>query len=271
MVEKTVIEASKSKGLSLRELLQYRDLFVILAWRDLRVRYAQTILGLLWALLQPLVTLLIFIVIFGRALNVETGEIPYPLFALSGMAAWSYFSFVLQQSGSSLINAQEMVKKIYFPRLIIPLSKSVTGFVDLLVTLIFLLILMSYYGFPPGWNLLYFPAALIAVVIVSLGAGIWTSALTIRFRDVQHIIPFIVQVGLYATPIAYPSSLIPEKWLSLYYLNPMTGVVDIFRYSLLGEPVRWELVGISLVAGLIIFITGTIYFKSMEKVISDVV
>ena len=196
------VDANK-KGLRLnfKELYDYRDLFYILAWRDIRVRYAQTFLGLFWAFLQPAATLLIFILIFGKAVRVDTGNVPYPLFALCGMAAWAYFSYVLSQSGQSIIGAQEMVKKIYFPRLVIPLSKAVTGFVDFFVALIFMIVLMIVYGYSPSVNLIYFPAFFLLGIFAAMGVGIWLSALTIRYRDFQHVVPFLVQFGLYATPV----------------------------------------------------------------------
>lgn len=271
-MSKIIIEAQR-RGLSLnlKELFKYRDLFLILAWRDLKVRYAQTALGLVWAFLQPLVTLLLLVIIFGKGLKLDTGSIPYPLFALSGMAAWTYFSFVLQQSGNSIIGAQEMVKKIYFPRLIIPLSKSITGFVEFSVTFIFLLVLMIYYQLPLTSNLIYFPLFLVAVIVISLGAGIWMSALTIRYRDLQHMVPFIVQIGLYASPIAYKATIIPEKWRLLYYFNPMAGVIDGFRFSLLGEEISWYYASISISIGIVLFFTGIFYFKKVERIMADIV
>lgn len=271
-MSKLVVDSQK-KGVSLnlKELFSYRDLFLILAYRDLRVRYAQTFLGLTWAILQPITTLFIFVIIFGRAIKVDTGGIPYPLFALTGMVNWTYFSFVLNQSGNSIISAQEMVKKIYFPRLIIPLSKAIVGFVDFLVTAIFLLILMVYYKMYPPANVLYAPIFVVCTILASLGVGIWLSALTIRYRDFQHIVPFLVQIGLYATPIAYPSSLIPDKYLTLFYLNPMAGIVEGFRWSLLGVGTINNYIFLSLAVIILIFVSGVFYFKKVEKVIADIV
>ena len=269
---RTVIEAGKSKvSLNLAELVRYKDLFMILAWRDLKVRYAQTFLGLLWALLQPLAMLLLFILIFGRALQVETGDVPYPVFALSGMAIWTYFSFVLQQSGNSIIGAQEMVKKIYFPRLVIPLSKSITAFVEFSVTFLFLIGMMVYYKVIPGSEIFYLPLFFLIAVMISLGSGIWISALTIRYRDLQHIIPFVVQIGLYASPVAYPATMIPEKWKWLYYCNPMAGVIDGFRFSMVGQPLDWNYAGISIAIGLVLFFTSLFYFKRVERIMADLV
>ncbi len=271
-MSKVVIDANNRRiGLGIRELFRYKDLFLILAWRDLRVRYAQTFLGLLWAFIQPLVTLLIFVVIFGRALDVNTGDIPYPVFALAGMSAWSYFAFVLSQSGTSIIGAQDMVKKVYFPRLVIPLSKAVVGFVDFFITFIFLMVLMIYYQVSLTTNIFYFPVFFLFNVMAALAVGIWTSALTIRYRDFQHVIPFVVQIGLYATPIAYPSSLIPEEYQTLYFLNPMAGVVEGYRFSLLGTDFMAERSLISFALIILLFVSSLYYFRKVERVMADIV
>jgi lipopolysaccharide transport system permease protein len=275
-MHRIVVDASKSKfSINFRELIEYRDLFLILAYRDLRVRYAQTFLGLLWAFLQPAATLLIFTVVFGRAIKVDTGEIPYIVFAIAGLASWTYFSFVLNQSGNSIIGAQEMVKKIYFPRLVIPLSKALVGFVDFAIALLFLVVLMVIYKTAPSINLIYLPLFTLLTIISALAAGIWLSALTIRYRDFQHVVPFLVQFGLYATPIAYPASVItgnlPAWTSSLYYLNPMAGVVEGFRWSLLGGPPPHMLSYLSFVMVGILFITGLIYFKRVERIMADLV
>ncbi len=270
--ERTIIDAKKpSSTYNLKEIIRYKDLFLVLAWRDLRVRYAQTFLGLFWAVLQPLLTLLIFTLIFGQALNVDTNGMPYPVFALSGMAAWAYFAFVLNQSGTSIIGSQEMVKKIYFPRLVIPLSKAVAGFVDFFVSISFLIILMVFFGVPLTKSFLLFPLYFLMNILTALGVGIWTSALTIRFRDMTHVIPFVVQLGLYASPIAYPTSLIPEKYQLLYYLNPMVGVVEGFRYSLLGILPSNDLGFLSLAIGALLFFTSIMYFRRVERVMADIV
>ena len=204
-----VVDANKgSFSLNLKELFSYRDLFLILAYRDLRVRYSQTFLGLTWAVLQPLFTLGIFTLVFGRFVKVDTGDVAYPVFALCGMVAWTYFSFVMNQSGNSIIGAQEMVKKIYFPRLVIPLSKAMVGLVDFLIAFILLIGLILYYDVSISPNIFLLPFFLLLTIISSLAIGIWLSALSIRFRDFQHVTPFLVQVGLYATPIAYPGEVV---------------------------------------------------------------
>lgn len=271
-----IVDATKRGfSLNLKELLEYRDLFLILAYRDLRVRYAQTFLGLAWAFLQPAATLLIFTVVFGRAVKVDTGGIPYPVFAITGMTAWSYFSFVLNQSGNSIIGAQEVVKKIYFPRLVIPLSKAVVGFVDFLMAFAILVALMVVYRVMPSANLVFLPVFIVLTVVSSLAVGIWLSALTIRYRDFQHVVPFLVQFGLYATPIAYPSETIidnlPRWGTVLYYLNPMAGVVEGFRWSVLGGSPPNEFAYLSFGVMAILFVTALMYFRRVERVMADIV
>lgn len=271
-----IVDATKRGfSLNLKELLEYRDLFLILAYRDFRVRYAQTFLGLTWAFLQPAATLLIFTVVFGRAVKVDTGGVPYPVFAITGMAAWTYFSFVLNQSGNSILGAQEMVKKIYFPRLVIPLSKAVVGFVDFLIAFAFLFVLMAVYGVMPSVNIVFLPVFILLTIVSALAVGIWLSALTIRYRDFQHVVPFLVQFGLYATPIAYPSETIidnlPRWGTVLYYLNPMAGVVEGFRWSVLGGAPPHSFVYLSFGVMALLFVTALIYFKRVERVMADIV
>lgn len=276
LMHKTVVDADKRKlSLNLRELLNYRDLFLVLAYRDLRIRYAQTFLGLFWAFLQPAATLLIFTVVFGKAVKVDTGGVPYPLFAICGMAAWTYFAYVLNQSGNSIISSQEMIKKIYFPRLVIPLSKAVVGFVDFAIALLFIVVLLIVYGISPASQLVYLPLFILLAIISALAAGIWLSALTIRYRDFQHIVPFLVQFGLYATPVGYPAETIvknlPDWAAALYYLNPMAGVVEGFRWSILGGNPPHDLAYLSFGVILLIFISALWYFRKVERVMADIV
>lgn len=273
---KLTVDASDSAlKLNLKELLQYKDLFFVLAYRDLRVRYAQTFLGLLWAFIQPATSLLIISVVFGKLVKVDTNGIPYPVFAIVGISVWTYFSFVLSQSGTSLIGAQDMVKKIYFPRLVIPLSKAVVGLVDFGVALLILIALFFYYGIMPSANIVFLPAFIILVIIASLAVGIWFSALTIRYRDFQYVVPFLVQFGLYITPIAYPSQAVLNNlpsWASvLFYLNPITSIVDGFRWCLLGgtTPAGYFWLSISVI--FILFISGVYYFKKLEKTMADII
>lgn len=264
-----VIKAEKNYQINFKELLYYKDLFFILAYRDFKVRYAQTMLGIVWAFIQPATTLLIFTVVFSRVVKVNTGNLPYPLFALSGMIAWTYFSFIMSQAGNSIINAQQMVKKVYFPRLIIPLSKAAVGFIDFIIALIFLVFIMIYYRFTPSANIVWLPLCTVALVVTALGVGIWLSALTTRYRDFQHIIPFVVQLGMYATPIAYPSTLVSEDYQLVYHFNPMAGIVELFQWSILGTQSVTTYSFISIFIGIILFLTSIVYFKKVERVMAD--
>ncbi len=273
---RTVVESDK-KGinLGLNELIVYKDLFLILAYRDFKVRYAQTYLGFFWAFIQPAMTLLIFTLVFGKAAKVDTGEIPYPVFAVVGMSAWAYFSYVMSQSGTSIIGAQNMIKKIYFPRLVIPMSKVLVGLIDFVIVLVFLVVMMMIYEVPFSGKIVFLPAFLVMNVISALGVGLWLSALTVRYRDFQHIIPFAVQFGLYATPIAYPSSLVikslPEWLVTLYYLNPMAGVVEGYRWSILGIGELNIYSFISFFMVFLFFVSSLIYFRKVEQVMADIV
>jgi lipopolysaccharide transport system permease protein len=207
---KTIIDARRQGFVaSLREITHYNDLLFLLAYRDYKVRYAQTVLGFLWALIQPLLTLLIFVLVFNKAVKVDTGAVPYPVFALTGMLAWSYFAYVLTQAGQSIVNSQSLVTKVYFPRLIIPVSKSIVGFIDFIIAFLLLAVVMIAYGFMPLSHLIMLPVFILLLLLFSIGAGIWFSALTIRFRDLQYVIPFLVQIGLYLSPVGYPASEIP--------------------------------------------------------------
>ena len=270
---KIIIDADKRKlKLQLRELVQYKDLFSTLAFREFRVRYAQTFLGFFWAFLQPAATLIIFTFIFGRAIKVDTGDLPYPVFALTGMTAWSFFAYVVSQAGKSIINEQNMIKKIYFPRLMIPLSKAVVGFIDFGITFLLLIIMMLFYGVSPSLNILWLPLFILIVIIASLTFGIWISALTIRYRDFQHIIPFIIQIGLYATPVAYSTLYIPEKYHLIYYcLNPMAGVVEGFRWCIVGQGAIQPYTFISFGILLILFVSSLFYFRKVERVMADII
>ncbi|HEX9649705.1 MAG TPA: ABC transporter permease [Cyclobacteriaceae bacterium] len=273
---KLIVDANKpSFGLNFKELWAYRDLILILIYRDLRVRYTQTFLGLSWAIIQPLATLLIFTMVFERAIGIDTGDIPYPLFALCGMSAWTYFAFVLNNSGNSIISSQEMIKKIYFPRLIIPLSKSMVGLVDFIIALLLIGCFMIFYGITPGNKFLYLSIFIALTIISALSVGIWISALTIRYRDLQHVVPFLVQFGLYATPVGYPSELIvknlPDWAVTLFYLNPMAGIVEGFRWTILGGSPPSVNVYYSFGVAILLFISGLYFFKKVERVMADII
>ena len=275
-MSKTTIIDAKSRQFfpNFKEIRKYKDLFLTLAWRDFRVRYAQTTIGFLWAFIQPIVTLIILTLVFGRFANVET-PIPHALFTTCGLITWTYFAYVMTNSGKSIIENQGMIKKIYFPRLIIPLSKAVVGLIDLGVTFLILIVLMIYYQIGPAPTVWLAPIFLAFGILAALGVGIWLSALTIRFRDFQHIIPFMVQLGMFITPVAYPAEKAAEampSWaLNIYYLNPMAGVVQGFRWSIFGGTPPDNLVFISFAAVVVIFVTSLLYFKHVEDEIADFV
>ncbi len=266
------IKAHGKSEMRLKELWQFRELLLMLALRDFKVRYAQTFLGILWAFLQPLVTLLIFILIFDKAIKVNTGSVPYPIFALAGMTVWNYFSYVVAQAGNSIIGAQSIITKIYFPRLIIPLSKALVGVIDFVITLFFLAGVLFYYKFAPSFTIFYLPLFLLLLLILSGSVGILFSALAIRFRDIQHTIPFIIQVGMYLSPIAYPASLVPEKYRLFYDLNPLTGIIEGFRWCITGtEGLPVKSIVFSVVITSFLCIISTYYFRKVEEVIADII
>lgn len=274
-MEKTIIEASKKRLFpDFKELKRYKDLFLTLTWRDLRVRYAQTTIGLLWALVQPVVSLTILTLVFGTFVGVETG-VPHVLFTIAGMSTWTYFSFVMSNAGNSIISNQNMVKKVYFPRIIIPLSKAMVGLVDFGVSLLILIVLMIYFGVVPSSNVWMAPIFIIIAAFAALGVGIWLSALTVRYRDFQHIVPFMVQIGMYLTPIAYPADFamtrLPEWASTIYFLNPMAGVVQGFRWSLFGGTPPGDLMYLSFGVVFLLFFSGLIYFKKVEDKMADFV
>ena len=270
-----VIQIRPSRGwlsLDFKELWRYRELIFFLTWRDIKVRYKQAVLGIAWAVLQPLLTMLIFTVIFGILLETPSQGLPYPLFALSALLPWQLFATALQRSSISLVGNANLITKIYFPRLAIPLSSVMAALVDFGVSFIVLLLVMAYYGFWPGWNILWLIPMTLLTLITALAVGLWLSALNVQYRDVQHMVPFIIQVWMYASPIVYPIETIPAGlWRSLYGLNPMVGVIQGFRWALLGgtPPDFTMLVSSGVV--LVLLISGLFYFRRMEKTFADVV
>ena len=275
-MSKTIIDANKSAlSLDLKELFRYKDLFYTLAYRDFKVRYAQTFLGLAWGFIQPAITLVVFGLLFGRGLQVDTQGIPYVLFAACGLAGWTYFSTVMGEAGNSIIGAQGMVQKIYFPRLVIPLSKAMVGLIDFGITLVIILLVMIAYQYPPSVNIVFLPLFMVMAIVCALGAGIWLSALTIRFRDFQQIVPFLVRFGMFFTPVAYPAEVVLQqlpKWAAIiYYLNPIAGVVEGFRWSIVGGNPPSPFSYVSFIVVALLFISSLFYFKRVEKTIADIV
>lgn len=271
---RTLISAEGSSWIpKWKELLKYKDLFVSLVLRDFKIRYAQTFIGVIWAIIQPLFTIGILYLVFTRFLEVPT-PVPPLLYITAAMTLWGYFSFVLTQSGASLIQQQDLIRKVYFPRLILPLSKAALGLIDYLVYLILLTILLFYYGTPLSAKLLFIPLVIFYGALSALAIGIWVSALSIKYRDIQQVVPFVVQLGLYATPIAYSSSLVLEHlptWgVYLYYLNPVAGGIQCMRWILFNEPMPVGPLVFSMIWTTVLFVSGLIYFTKSEKHMSDV-
>lgn len=257
--------------LGLHELWNYRGLLYFLVWRDIKVRYKQTALGVAWAILQPLFTMLVFTIIFGRLAKIPSDGIPYPLFAYCGLLPWQLFARSMTDSASSLVSNQSLITKVYFPRLIIPLSGVLAGLVDFALAFTLLIGLMGFYGTAPTPNVVFLPLFLLMAVATALAIGLWLSALNVKYRDVRHTVPFLTQFSMFVTPIAYPSSLIPPKWQAVYGLNPMAGVVDGFRWSLLGSGAPGALFFVSAVVVIAGLVGGLYYFRRMEKSFADVV
>jgi lipopolysaccharide transport system permease protein len=270
-----VIRIEPSHGwvsLRLRELWEFRELLYFLAWRDIKIRYKQTALGMTWAIIQPFFTMIVFSIFFGRLAHMPSDGMPYPIFSYAALVPWTFFANGLNQSSNSLVTSAPLIKKIYFPRLIVPIAAVLSGVVDFILAFIVLLGMMMYYGLLPTPNVLWLPAFLLLALITSLGIGLWLSALNVKYRDVRHAVPFITQFWLVATPIAYPSTLLSEPWRPVYGLNPMVGVVEGFRWALLGaETQPGTMVFASCLMAVIILITGAFYFRRMEKSFADVV
>lgn len=268
-----VIEpAGRWPRIDLRELWAYRGLFFFLVWRDVKVRYAQTVLGAGWAILQPVLTMLVFTVIFGRFANIPSDGVPYAVFSLAALVPWTYFSTALSGASNSLVSSTNLITKVYFPRLVIPFAPVLAGLVDFAVALLVLGAVMLFYGIVPGaLALVVVPLLVVAMMLTSAGVGCWLAALNIQYRDVKHVTPFLVQVWMYASPIVYPMSLVPERWHGVYALNPMAGIVEGFRAVLLGtSAVSWPTIALSLGVGAVLFVTGSLYFRRTERVFADV-
>jgi lipopolysaccharide transport system permease protein len=270
-----VLRLEPSRGwvsLNLGELWTYRELLYFLAWREIKVRYKQTALGAAWAIIQPFFTMLIFSLFFGRLAGIPSEGVPYPIFSLTGLVPWTFFANGLTQSSNSLVGSSNLINKVYFPRLAIPVSVILSGLVDFALAFAVLLAMMLYYGIAPGWGLLWLPAFLLLALATSLGVGLWFSALNVEYRDIRYVVPFLTQFWMFATPIAYPSSLLREPWRTVYALNPMVGVVEGFRWALLGvKTAPGPMIGASALAALVILAGGAYYFRRMERTFADVV
>jgi lipopolysaccharide transport system permease protein len=268
-----VIEPSRGwANVNLRELLQYRELVFFLVWRDVKVRYKQTVLGALWAILQPVITMLVFSLFFGRLAKMPSDGVPYPIFSYAALVPWTLFATGLTQSSNSLVNGANLLRKVYFPRLVMPIASVLAGVVDFGLAFLVLLSMMLLYGFVPTRAIVLIPGLVLLAITTSLGAGLWLAAFNVRFRDVRYIIPFLVEIWLLATPIAYPSSLLAESWRRLYALNPMVGVVEGFRWALLGTATRpGPMILVSSAASVLLLLSGVFVFRRMERNLADVV
>jgi lipopolysaccharide transport system permease protein len=258
--------------LRLGEVWEYRELLYFLAWRDIKVRYKQTLLGVAWAVIQPLLTMVVFSIFFGRLARMPSDGLPYPLFAYCALLPWQLFAFTLSESSTSVVSNQRLVTKVYFPRLIIPLAAIGSGLMDFAISFCFLLVLIGVFGVVPGMSLLALPAFVLLAVVTALGFGLWLSALNVRYRDVRYTIPFLIQIWLFATPVAYPVSIVPEAWRPFYGLNPMVGVVEGFRWALLGGRSSPDVtVAVSATVAVAVLTSGLFYFRSTEATFADLV
>ncbi len=269
----TVIEASSGwSALRLGELWAYRELLLFLAWRDVSVRYKQTLLGAAWAILQPLLSMIVFTLIFGNFAGLPSDNVPYPVLTYTALLPWQYFATAMSNASNSLVGSANLLTKVYFPRLVIPVAAVLPAAVDFVIAFAILLVMMLIYGITPTWNVLWLPVFMLLAVVTALGVSLWLSALNVQYRDVRYAVPFLVQFWMYASPVAYSSSIIPERWRALYGLNPMTGVIEGFRWALLGTdtaPGVFTLISAGI--AVLILVSGAFYFTHMEKTFADVV
>jgi lipopolysaccharide transport system permease protein len=273
--KKPTVVISPRKGLfqlDLKSVWQYREMFYFLVWRDVIIRFKQTVIGGAWVILQPVITMVIFTLIFGNLAKIPSDGIPYPVFAFTALLPWTYFSQALARSSGSVVGSSNLVTKVYFPRLLIPLAASVGPLVDLLFSFLVLLVLMVWFKIVPTWGILALPLFLVLAIMTAFAVGLWSSALNVRYRDVGAIIPFLIQVWMYASPVAYPVSVVPEKWKLLYSLNPMVSVIEGFRWALLGKGnLDFLMMAVNLAVVSALLLGGIVYFKSMEQTFADVI
>ncbi len=269
----TIIEPGRAGRRYWRDLWLYRELFYFLAWRDILVRYKQTILGAAWAIIRPVLVMLVLTVIFGKVAKLDSDGTPYPLLVFAGLLPWQFFASAFTDAGNSLILNESMVSKVYFPRLMIPASAVIVSFVDFLVTGMVFVVLMVWYRFLPDWRILMLPLLVFVMFAAAVGTGLWIAALNVKYRDVRYLVPFIVQFGLYVSPVGFSSNVIPDSWRLLYSLNPVVGIIDGFRWALFAgnSPLYWPALAIS--SGVVFFLlfSGILYFRKTEKVFADVI
>src|SRR5262245_13393416 len=257
--------SGKWSALNLRDLWSYRELLYFLIWRDVKVRYKQTLLGAAWAIIQPLFAMLIFTLFFGRLAGVPSDGIPYPLFAFAGLLPWTFFSNAVTASGNSLVGSSHLITKVYFPRIIIPAAAVLAGLVDFGIAFVILGGMMAYYRVPLTWSLLMLPILIALTVLIAMGVGMWTSALNVKYRDVRHALPFVIQLWMFGTPIIYPLSIVPVRWRWALAINPLTGLIESYRTSLFGRGLNWRMLAISIVVTLAVLVCSALVFRRMEK------
>jgi lipopolysaccharide transport system permease protein len=274
-VRKPTVVLEPKKGLfqlELQAVWQYRELLYFLIWRDVKVRYKQTVIGAAWAILQPVMTMVLFTLIFGNFAKIPSDGLPYSIFAYTALLPWNYFSQAISRSGASLVSAANLISKVYFPRLLMPVSAAMAPLIDFAIAFVVLVGMMRWYGIAPSWAMFAVPLFLLMALFAALAVGLWLSALNVRYRDVGHAIPFLIQFWMFASPVAYPVSLVPEKWRLLYSLNPMAGVIEGFRWALLGKEIpEFGVMAVSALVVLAMFIGGLIYFSRVEQTFADVV
>ena len=269
---KLIIQAGQTEKHYWTDLWRYRELFYFLAWRDILVRYKQTVIGVAWAVIRPLLTMIVFSFIFGRIAKLPTEGVPYPLLVFSAMLPWQFFANALSESSSSLVGNANLISKVYFPRLVVPASAVIVSLVDFLISFIILLGLFASYRFVPTWRIVVLPGFVMLAFVTALGPGLLITALNVKFRDFRYIIPFIVQFGIYVSPVGFTSSVIPEQWRLLYSLNPMVGVIDGFRWAICGTAaIYWPGLFASLTLSLLLLAWGVVYFRRTERTFADVI
>ncbi len=270
---KLILEAGRADRQYWKDLWRYRELFYFLAWRDILVRYKQTVIGVAWALIRPLLTMIVFTVIFGKLAKLPSNDVPYPILVFAAMLPWQFFANALSECSNSLISNANLVSKVYFPRLIVPTSSVVVSFIDFLISSAILVALMIWYRFAPTWGMLMLPLLILLAFAAALGGGLWFAALNIKYRDFRFIVPFVVQFGLYVSPVGFSSAIVPEQWRLLYSLNPMVGVIDGFRWAILGQNTLMYWPGFMLSIGIVfcLLVSGVWYFRNTERTFADII
>ena len=271
-MEELVIEPGRSLRNYWRDLWRYRELFYFLAWRDLAVRYKQTAIGVAWSVIRPLLTMAVFVVVFGRLAKLPSGGVPYPILVFSAMLPWLFFANSLASTSDSLVGNSNLISKVYFPRLAIPSSSVIVSLVDFAISFVLLLIIMAWYRFVPGWQIVTLPLFTLLALGIAMGAGLWFASLNVKFRDFRFIVPFIVQLGIYISPVGFSSSIVPERWRLIYSLNPLVGIIDGFRWAITGNNALYlPALMVSLVAVTLLLATGLWYFRKTERTFADVI